>query len=345
MHILLLANARSGTGRSMQQAQAISTHLARRGFAVQCCDIASLAHPRQNRFATQPHKLAEDFSNTLHARLSAADRAIIVGGDGTVHHLLTDLGASQTPIYHAGTGTENLFAREFGMAPDPEAVCAALYAGHIESVDIMLEATRERPDVPGISPAHDSRAQSKPLLSFPSSSFPSPARPIALMASFGPDAGVVHRLAAVRNRAAGHAMYLLPILQELRAPHLCPLTVHVDDTPLLTDQRGLLFVANSPQYACRTNPVRTADMRDGLLDVLFLPATNISQSLLWLARCYADALDESTHAISARGRSIRVQAREAIPWQCDGEAAGVLMPGEQLTIEMAPRALRVLLPA
>jgi diacylglycerol kinase (ATP) len=231
-----------------------------------------------------------------------------VGGDGTLHHLLGHACRAGVPVYHIPAGNENLFAREFGMDGDPQRLLRALERARTRAVDV--------PSLDG--------------------------RPFAIMVSFGPDAGVIHRLDEVRSRATGHTMYLRPVLKEAFGPRLARVSVRVDGREVVADGRGMLVIANSPQYATNLNPAPHADIADGMLDAVFLPARSTASVLLWGLRCATRDQLHTRGAIAARGERIEVLAHAPTPMQSDGEAAGWLEPGQTASLTVRPGALRVL---
>ncbi|HZW10269.1 MAG TPA: diacylglycerol kinase family protein [Phycisphaerales bacterium] len=289
MTVLIVTNEASGCGRAKGLGAAIAA-------ALKASDSAP--EVRDARLCTAGECFA------------AFDAVVIVGGDGTLHHLLRGLAASGAPVYHVPAGTENLFAREFGMGADASALRDALRRRRELPVDLATIA----------------------------------GRPFALMFSIGPDAGVIHRLHNVRKRAAGHLMYVRPVLQELGRPHLPRVRVVVDGGAVVEGERGVLLVANCRQYARRLNPARDADMRDGVLDIVFFPARSSAGVIAWGARCARGAQFAGRGALRLRGREVEITALDRAPWQCDGEAGGWLGPGEQTRITLHPAALRVLCP-
>ncbi|MDQ7013367.1 MAG: diacylglycerol kinase family protein [Planctomycetota bacterium] len=236
------------------------------------------------------------------------DAVVAVGGDGTIHYALPELLRTGAPIYHAPGGNENLFAREFGMTGEPTHVLCALERRPGAPVDVGT--------VNGA--------------------------PFAILVSVGPDAGVIHRLHAVRSRASGHAMYLKPILAECREPSLPELTIVVEGKAIVTNQRGFVMIANCQRYALGLDPARVADMRDGRLDVVFFPARTIAHALVWVARCAIGAPTDWPGVVTARGADIMLTSTTPAPRQVDGEAGGWLEPGESLRLGVLPGALRVL---
>lgn len=236
------------------------------------------------------------------------DAVAAVGGDGTLHHLLDDACRAGVPLYHIPAGNENLFAREFGMNADPQRLLRALERGDTRRVDV--------PSLDG--------------------------RPFAIMVSFGPDAGVIHRLDEVRGRATGHAMYLGPVLKEVFGPRLAHVSVCADGEEIVSRRTGLLVIANCRQYAGGLNPARDADMADGRLDAVFLPAGSTASCLLWGLRCASGQQAESDRAVTARAQEFEVTAHARTPVQYDGEAAGWLERGQTARLSVRAGALRVL---
>lgn len=236
---------------------------------------------------------------------------VCVGGDGTLHHALPDALATDTPVYVIPQGTENLFAREFGMVgATGERLAAALREPRFVEVDVGV-----------CTPAVGA------------------ARPFVIMASFGPDASVIHRLDQVRRGPISHLSYVRPSLTEAFSPALRPLSVEVDGRKVVEGRAGLLVVANSRQYAARIDPAAGASMTDGQLDVVFMPAESTPRVLMWAVQARLRRLGNDPAAIRARGAKVRVVAH-GVPSQVDGEA--YLADSGVLELALAERKLRVL---
>lgn len=147
----MVTNTASGRGKAETLATALDHALAAAGHDVQRCPIS------------QGHIALRDAAH-------AAELLVIVGGDGTVHACLTAAVQAAIPVYHAPTGTENLFAREFSMD---------------HSADRLLRAIQRRRVVHADVGDADGRL-------------------FVLMVSVGLDASVLHRLAASRNGPIRH---------------------------------------------------------------------------------------------------------------------------------------------
>lgn len=227
---LLLYNPSAGKGRARAVAERLADALNAHGFE------AALREVGPNG----------DHDRRVEA-LRAVDRAVVVGGDGTVHHLLSDLIEGGAPLYHAPLGTENLLAREFSMRPDAPAVIDALRRNDVQRLDVARFGERR----------------------------------LLLMCSCGYDAAVIHRLHAGRKRRISHRSYIRPMLQEAvqwRPPRLL---VTDGERTIVNGEQGMLVIANSRQYAMRLNPARDADMSDGQLDLIFYPARTRAGLARW----------------------------------------------------------------
>lgn len=235
---------------------------------------------------------------------------VVVGGDGTVHSIASWASENRTPVYHAPVGTENLFAREFGMDERGASLVGALEAGRMAQIDLAV--------------CND--------------------RLYVLMASLGMDAGVIHRLARGRTGSIGHWSYAWPILEECRCGQPARVTIEVDGRRVVDTGMGAALVANSRQYAVRLDPAHDARMDDGLLDLVFLPHQSIAELLRWGVLARLRRLEGDSRVVRARGERIEVRAEgDGFPMQIDGEAEGDGRT-ERAVMEVMPGALRVLLP-
>lgn len=252
--------------------------------------------------------IGQDAHATRHA-LDEHDAVVVFGGDGTLHSLLPSLTEASAAVYHVPMGTENLFARQFRMDRLPGTLRRALDAGRFTSIDVG--------DAGG--------------------------RLFAIMCSAGPDAAVVRRLAARRTGAIRHASYIRPILSEVLHPSLGAFSVEVDGRRVVDSRRGLLVIGNSPMYALRLNPARNADMTDGLLDVVFLPASASLSLAKWAALCALGSPLKRRGVVFHRGRSMTIRAESPTPYQLDGDEGGIVGgDAGDLRISVRPGAVRVL---
>jgi diacylglycerol kinase family enzyme len=294
VHAVLICNPNSGKGHARTLLRSVTEALRSRGVSV----------THHHADAHQPPH--------LDPRAPRPDVFIVLGGDGSVFHALPDILALEAPVYHLPVGTENLFAREFGMTRSAQRLADALLHGVTRPIDLGA--------VDG--------------------------RPFAVMASFGPDAAVVHRLAARRNGPISHLSYALPALRESLRPALRPVRVEVDGRPVFDHGPALVVVANSRQYGARFDPALGARVDDGLLDVAVLPASTTLRVLVWALACRLRLQRRLPGCVYARGAGVRITGVNGPlpPCQIDGEAVTLQRP-DRAQIAILPGALRVLTPA
>lgn len=257
----------------------------------------------------------EAFRTRLGAAIAGADLLIVAGGDGTVHHALPAVVGSGAAVYHLAMGTENLFAREFGMSGDPDLLERAVERWRVVDVDVGMVGL---------------------------GAFGEPS-PFVLMCSVGPDAAVIRRLDRVRTGPISHWSYVVPIAAEAVLARPPRITIEVDGRRVVEDRRGMVVVANSRQYAMRIDPCHRASMTDGLLDVVFFPfrtgvgglAAVVRSRLRWYA----------PSAVYEQGREIVARVDHPDPaLQVDGEARAVLVGPLELRAAVRAGAMRVLAP-
>lgn len=291
---ILLVNPASGRGRGAAIGAEIARRFAAAGTPARVVEVG-------------PGREVD-----LKAALAGAGTVIIVGGDGTLHRALAALRSSGATVYHAPTGTENLFAREFGMTAAEAHSAGAERAVDLGECDLGAGGVRL----------------------------------FALMASVGFDAAVTRRLNARRRGAIRRSTYLGPILAEALLGRPPTLTVECDGDRIVRAQRGLLVVANSRHYAVGLNPARDAIIDDGLLDVVFLPTSGPITLAAWAAFARARAHIGRRGAIYRRARRVRVVAHTGAALQLDGEPVPWAGDGADASLELRvlPGALKVAYP-
>lgn len=254
--------------------------------------------------------------------LKKAKALVVLGGDGTLNHAIDLARADRVPIYHVPMGNENLFAREFGMDTSIERLDEACRAQRVLHADVGVANGRS----------------------------------FALMVSVGLDASVVHRVSKARKSAIGHRAYVIPGIQEITNPCLPRLAITIDGQRTIDGDRGIVIIANSRRYGVDLDPARHAEIDDGLLDVVFLPAKTRLGVLGWAADLRMGWHLKRRRLLYKTGTSIRVESLDPdqqAPVQLDGEAPGVTPAGDAddpasrtpLEVRIEPGTLPVLLPA
>ncbi len=292
--IVVIVNPRSGRGCAVEAAQAIVLAIRATGQPVHVVHVP----------ATQP----------LADHLREAQACIVVGGDGTLHHLLADLHASQTPVYHAALGTENLFARQFAMSPNSDRVLDALREPRVASIDLGL--------------CNDTL--------------------FAIMVGVGFDGAVVAEVARTRGGSIRKLTYLVPGLRAARAWRAPLVRVEIDALPLHGPFHASLVIANCSRYGGGLNPAPNAQPDDALLDLVLLRCRSASGLVLPALRARLARHRVGTRAELHRAASFRIRADgPGAVLQLDGEAVAPQPSAQAIDadIRVLPGALRVLLPA
>jgi diacylglycerol kinase (ATP) len=179
----VVANPSSGRGASRRDVERLSHELARRNLK------ARVAWTLDERAG-----LVADSASDPSCRCLVA-----AGGDGTVAALVNE--RPTVPITVLPTGTENLFARHFGLKRHPARLAATIAAGRLAPLDLGLTGSRR----------------------------------FTLMAGIGFDADVVtrHHLARVGRsgvaRPTNRASYVEPVLRSSLEYRFPPLTVRIAD--------------------------------------------------------------------------------------------------------------------
>ncbi|MGP1347408.1 MAG: diacylglycerol/lipid kinase family protein [Phycisphaerales bacterium] len=268
--IALLFNSIAGRGHAAKRARQIEQRLIQRGH-----------EPIPIEFG--PGAPREPIDN-----LDPEVRAMaVVGGDGSVRMAAPIAAQKDIPIWQCPCGTENLFAREFGMVGGADPIADALDHRRIRRIDLGV--------IDG--------------------------NPFTLMASVGYDASVVHRLARIRKGAISHLSYIRPMLSELARLRPPVITVHADGKRIIDAAPGMLVIANSRQYAMRLNPASTAAVNDALLDLVFLPHHTRLGLLGWMIDTLMDRHLQRRRSIFQRAEHIEIIAHDqALNFQIDGDA-------------------------
>jgi diacylglycerol kinase family enzyme len=250
------------------------------------------------------------------AAITAAGKSPVVipaGGDGTMAAAVNATSPA-VPILPYPLGTENLLARHFGLAADPETVIRVLRVGRCITLDAGSAG----------------------------------GRLFLLMASCGFDADVVRRMNEVRRGHIDHFSYIKPIYDALmgyRFPTIRVSTIKQasgDSTDAAEEvTRGKwAFVINLPRYARGLQFVPEAQANDGLLDVCVFKRGSLLHGLVYLAGVLLGTHQSWPDCHVSAGTRIRIEADEPVPYQLDGDPGGFL----PIEIDVLPQRVKLLVP-
>lgn len=245
------------------------------------------------------------------ARQAVADGVatlVVIGGDGMVNTIGSELVGSDTSLGVIPAGSGNGFARHFGIPLDWEDAVRALSRAEVRSIDVG--AANGRPFFVTCSMAWDAS--------------------IARIFERFPIRGIVPYLMA---GAYG--------LLEYRA---APFQIEIDGgAPEDVDDPMVFTVANLTQFGggARIAPEACAD--DGRLELVIVRHADAARTAAQFARLFDGTLSSVAGVQTRRfARSLVVRRRNPAPIQLDGET--VDSPPE-VEVRVLPRALQVLVPA
>jgi YegS/Rv2252/BmrU family lipid kinase len=217
------------------------------------------------------------------------DLVVVCGGDGTFSDVVSSVPEPPFPVALIPAGTANVLARELGLPLDP-----------IQSLEIALKRAVKHVDLGVLQ----GRKQQRFLL----------------MAGIGFDAYVVSKVRP-RKRRLGMAAFYFATVRALLSYHFPEFHVIVQEEVL---DATSCIIANTRNYGGGLVLTPSADMGDGLFDVLILqgePRIVHFRLLLlsWLGKSNVDPRIQYR-----RLQSLRIEGPRGVWVQADGELVGTL---------------------
>lgn len=255
------------------------------------------------------HPTSGPGDGTRLARMAADahyDVVIAAGGDGTINEVVNGLAGSTTALGTLPLGTMNVWVRELGLPLQPRAAAAALLRSQVRSIDL-------------------GRANGRYFL---------------LMAGIGFDAAITAGVRHEEKRRLGAFAYVLRGLE---------LAFRIRGTRARLELDGkrvkgrvlMVVVGNSQLYGGLVKITHRASIDDGLLDVCVIRGNNFGSVLFHLIAIIRRRYSLDPDIKYYRARTIRISAHPQLPVQIDGESIGQT----PMTFEVAPKALKALMPA
>jgi YegS/Rv2252/BmrU family lipid kinase len=246
---------------------------------------------------------------------AARERAEAVGalgGDGLVGTLAGKLCGGDSPLAVLPGGRGNDLARVLGIPTEPEAAAR-----------VAVEGVEHAIDVPNVDP---------PLPGAGGASFVG-------IASCGFDSEA-NRIANEAKVVRGNLVYLYAALRALVQWKHATFTVTVDGQEHSVTGWSVI-VANSKAYGGGMYVVPHAELDDGQLDVMLSDAGSKLHFLSHLPKVFKGTHVDDPLIRFIRGEEVEVSADRPFVVYADGDPIGEL----PVRIRVAPRALRVLVPA
>jgi diacylglycerol kinase (ATP) len=247
----------------------------------------------------------EELDDVIHSAASRGVRIIYaVGGDGTVHEIAKRLVNRDLTLGILPTGSGNGFARHLGIPMKARASLRACCDLRIETIDTVT--VNDRPFVNAMGVGFD-----------------------AWIADAFASAGTRGMRTYVRMGLRGFSRC---VAEEYE------LTI---DGERLRRSAIVIAIANGSQYGNNARIAPLASMQDGLLDITLIERASFLRMPMLLAQLFGGSLHHARGVTTFRGRTITITRASAGPAHLDGEP--VTMP-ESLTIAIAPRSLKVIVP-
>lgn len=237
---------------------------------------------------------------------------LVAGGDGTINAVAGVLAHTGVLLAVLPTGTGNLLARNLGLPLDLGEASEVALRGRPMSFDV---------GVPNVAAE--------------------PPRRFLVMAGVGFDAAMMADASPALKARLGWAAYVLSGLRHIR-DGLLPSTISLDGGPPRRRPVHAVLIGNVGELQCGLRLLPAARPDDGRLDVAVLAPRGLLDWIRVLRRGPAGTDISDRRLTRLRARSVRIRMARPQPWEYDGDPAGTVL---ELTVEVDPGALRVMVPA
>jgi YegS/Rv2252/BmrU family lipid kinase len=234
------------------------------------------------------------------------DLAAICGGDGTVNEVASLVPEPPFPIGLIPAGTANVIARELGLPLNP-----------VKALQIALKRAVRRVDLGELGPGSRRR--------------------FVFVAGIGFDAYVASRVNPVLKAKLGMAAYAAAIVYCLRSYPFSEFQVTAAGRTFTATS---CIASNAKSYGGGLVFTPTADMSDGLLDILILQGRRRLELAWFLIQAWLGkpAVRGWIHRLPAE--ELKMEGPVDVPVQADGELAG----GLPLTIGLSRSIFPLVVP-
>ncbi|MDO4582302.1 MAG: diacylglycerol kinase family lipid kinase [Bacillota bacterium] len=252
------------------------------------------------------------------AAIDAAGYDLLLGcgGDGTFNEIVNGmmLNGAETPLAMLPAGTVNDFAYALRLPTDADKFCAMVRAGNYRRIDV-------------------GRANDKYFVN---------------VASFGMFTDVAHKTDPDFKSVLGRAAYYLQGMRDIPEQLFTSIGVSVKSPVKNIDCRCYLcLIANSASVGSVRRLMHSADVSDGLFDVLLvqkrpmMPPAAVKYRNLTMNDLQRNS-DEEQVFIYFQTPSIDIDCKEQqrVELDLDGEFSGYL----PLSVQVVPRAVKLLVP-
>lgn len=269
MRVLVLYNPAAGKVKSSRgKLESLTKELLNRGLQV---EVRQVSEPQVKAFA--------DFSEF--------GALLILGGDGTIHHLLPFVVASAVPVAIVPAGTANVLARELGIPTDWKKALQVFYRGRRRRICLgQANGTY-----------------------------------FHLMAGIGLDAELIGRVSPGLKRRAGVLAYWITGLTRFWTCPIPLFKVAIEGEAFFST---FAVVSNSCFYGDRLVMAPQASLFEDCLDVCIFQSKHRYRFVLYLLACLSGRHIRLPDVIYRKCREISITGDRSIEYQLDGEIGGRL---------------------
>lgn len=305
MRVALLANPWSGRGVGPARARAIADALQDHGWGAE-------VHVGESRDDTV------QWGRQLPGR---ADRAVVVGGDGTLNAVVEgalaagDLESEIPPILQVGLGTANLLTHELGLPRRDRPLAQVVEQGEVQPFDLGELRLETAPDAP-----------------------PSP-RPCLLVWDFGLGGALMQAMDEVRTGPIKKSDYVGLLWRLFRDYQPIPQRVVADGVDLGEFEYGIVTGIRTYASSAFKFPPCTYD--DGLWELYLFPKVDKRRLASLAGRAIFRRIAKMPGMVHVRARQVEVSGPGPAPVQIDGDFYG----HTPVSFRLTGRRLPILRPA
>jgi YegS/Rv2252/BmrU family lipid kinase len=263
---------------------------------------------------TTTERPGDGIKKAREAAQAKRDVVLVAGGDGSVNDAVNGLVGTETALGVIPVGTGNLWAKQLGVPTYTLLNPLRLR----EAASGLVKGKMRRVDVGKANGHH-----------------------FLCWASIGLDAQVTTQMEprprhTKRLGALPYIFAAFMVARDFKGTHA---RVLIDSQPV----RGrtlLILASNIQQYGGVFDVARDARIDDGLLDIFVFKGTGFPYILRHLAKVLGQRYLQDPQVVYRQARRIYVDAEDQMPVQIDGDP----LNATPVTVELSPRALRILVP-
>ncbi|MCI0402757.1 MAG: diacylglycerol kinase [Acidobacteria bacterium] len=267
---------------------------------------------------------------------------LVLGGDGTIHHQLPHLARTGIPLLVVPFGSGNDFARALGLRAPADSLAAwrrfCSGTNNVRDVDLGVITTDEPTPAAGSAPPGTRNVKPETLF--------------CCIGGVGLDADANRRANAMPPWLRARGGYWLAAFAAIlsfrpqtitaSAPGATHMQPSMNQSSMdKSSISWMLAFANAPNYGGGMRIAPRAELDDGLLDLVRIRNAGRLRLLRCLHRVYGGTHVSMPEVEYFRAAEARIESDPPLPVYADGEPVA----HTPITVTVAPRALRVIIPA